>query len=386
MTRSIAVVSGKGGSGKTMIVATIAEILEAHNRKTVLVDTDVGTGGLSYYLSIKYSRGIGLGLSEMLLAELDKGTESSPVAVSTPGLPAQTVRPLRGFSNTRFVSVGDLRKLQNQVSSEFSSGTVFANKINRCLEIIKTNTLDASIMLVDCRGGIDPESIEVCKFVDDIVIIAETDPASFQATQNLANVLSDNNLSHKIKGFIVNRAFDDPGGIVRTGIQAFRGEFLGAIPFDLEAIRKFHVGELPERTTIFYTHVWHAVSQAYPDLISEPAGRIWDFREYRSVDFGDVYSAAGGGVLAVAILVCLVFGIAFFDHRLFLDFVFQNKGLDWLLAGLILGLVGSLGGVRRALGRFLTIYLMTGARILTAVFASPFRLKTSDTPDTLPQP
>jgi hypothetical protein len=142
-SRSVAIVSGKGGSGKTMIVATIANILDYHDIPTLLIDTDVGTGGLSYYLSIKYARGIGLGISELLLARASNAVfenvppqhvSSAPPPIESnflesvhttnePALAARVIRPLRGFEKVGFVSVGDLRKLQTQKpNDQFSRG------------------------------------------------------------------------------------------------------------------------------------------------------------------------------------------------------------------------------------------------------------------------
>ena len=57
MGASIAIVSGKGGSGKTFIAAELASLIAARIPVT-LMDADTGTGGLSYYLGLKYVRNI----------------------------------------------------------------------------------------------------------------------------------------------------------------------------------------------------------------------------------------------------------------------------------------------------------------------------------------
>src|ERR1700740_505578 len=67
--KSVAVVSGKGGSGKTLVATAIAEGLGICKKSILLVDADVGTAGLSYYLGFSaYSRARS-GLTEMILGD-----------------------------------------------------------------------------------------------------------------------------------------------------------------------------------------------------------------------------------------------------------------------------------------------------------------------------
>jgi septum site-determining protein MinD len=355
-SRSVAVVSGKGGSGKTMIVATFARILDQlSDSSVILVDTDIGTGGLSYYLGINYSQGIGHGVSENLLAMMET---NSSLPLLLPG----TVRQLNGFSKTKFVSAGDLRKLQAAKTDK-----LFEEKITNFLSLVRDQ--EKSILLIDCRGGVDHESLAVCDFVDDIIIIAETDPASFQATQTLANVLADAGAAEKIRGFIVNRVFDDPTVIVRQGVSAFKGQFLGAIPFDIEAIRDFHVGKLPSGTSTFTTHVWHALAQAYPLNVRGPA-RVWSFSEYGSTNVGDYNSAAGGLVftmasigLIAAALVMLAGGGETQIPPTKNFFILADKSYYFLLSGAILAVLGGVGALRRVVGNIFVQYLTGVLRI-----------------------
>jgi len=354
----IALVSGKGGSGKTMILASLARILDTkHNDITdllvpgiTLIDTDIGTGGLSYYFSINYSRGIGIGLSELLLRE-------------TMTIAPEIMMPLNTFQDTRLVSVGDLRKLQSdRAYASTSEGSLVRDRMGECLDRIQSFG-STGITLIDCRGGIDDESIEVCKFVDDIIIVAETDPASFQATQNLANVLSDRGLISKVRGFIINRVFADPTSLIHTATPAFRAPFLGAVPFDLSAIQSFHVGRLPAIDSPFVTHVWHAFYRAYP-YFPKPPGEPWDLRRIGSLDIGDTDSLAGS--LAFMTLSIGLIGAAFlraWTHSLAYPFessILGNPAFILLWAGAVAAILGSVGALRRATGRSLTKCLRRG--------------------------
>jgi septum site-determining protein MinD len=69
MSRSIAIISGKGGSGKTMVTAMIACILdhacsvlpEKNSQSILAMDADTGTAGLTYYLGLKYLENFSVG-------------------------------------------------------------------------------------------------------------------------------------------------------------------------------------------------------------------------------------------------------------------------------------------------------------------------------------
>src|SRR5258708_25939713 len=96
--------------------------------------------------------------------------------------------------------MGDLRRLPTDLSDQIVP-KVLEQLLNNLKEEPKYNWI-----LVDCRGGIDLDSIAVCKVVDDIIVIVEPDTTSFLATQHVADVLSNYRLSHKLNGSIINNA------------------------------------------------------------------------------------------------------------------------------------------------------------------------------------
>lgn len=90
--RSIAVVSGKGGSGKTIVSATMARVLHSLGTPVVLIDADLGTGGMTYYLSVGEIEGNRVGLTDHIFS-------NRPLI--------DVIRPLKSYSSIKFLSLGD---------------------------------------------------------------------------------------------------------------------------------------------------------------------------------------------------------------------------------------------------------------------------------------
>lgn len=339
--RSIAIVSGKGGSGKTMIAALMASIFSKNGIKTTLVDGDIGTGGLTYYLGLKKVENISLGLSNVLFSttenELSRFIESK-----------KWLQAVKGEDGFTFVGIGDHRRLfREHQKIDFSDAMKdFFVGINNI----------SNLIIVDCRGGIDPDSLDICRAVDEVVIVVETDTTSYQATQHLVDVLYENELAHKMKGFIINKAFDDPSSIARNGTASFRTQYLGAIPFDLGATRKFLVGEFPSIESTFGNQLWVSLKKAYSEQIKSPMRRPLEFSEFREITLTNVDSQRGGLFLSsLVVLMYMIFQLSVLTNRFEITNFFTSKG--GVLFSLSLALAASVEPIRKAFGRALSIYI-----------------------------
>jgi septum site-determining protein MinD len=343
-SRSIAVVSGKGGSGKTMAVAVMARILSAFGEKVIIVDADTGTAGMTYYLGLKMVSNIRVGLSNVAKGwpkpELDVETYLQPIRDRY--LQASQV------SNWQFLGIGDHRRLEKEVD-EIELPSILG-------AVIKTLRQGDSWIIIDCRGGIDRESIAVCEQADDIILISESDTTSFQATKHIVDVFSDNDLAFKIRGFVINKVFDDPTVLINQGTSVYGTQFLSAIPFDLKATRSFLMGEIPTLSAPFGVHVWAALNKAYPGLVEMPY-RVWSPEDYREVGLSNLDSIRGG--MFMAFLIALL-GTAFTFYYVIPNWAHLRETpnlIIFLLAFFMLGLIGSVEGTRRIFGRIFSRYL-----------------------------
>lgn len=361
--RIIAVVSGKGGSGKTMISAAMGRIVSGFS-PTTLVDADTGTAGLTYYLGLKMVENSSTGLIELAskpdrhavplqLIHWDKG-DQHPFRLSS----AADV-PL-----AQFLAVGDHRRL---LSEEKRDG--IARSIDRAVAELRSKVVGP--IIIDCRGGIDRESLAVCSQATDIIIVAEPDTTSFQATQHVVEVLSAKELSHKLRGFFINKVFDDPSVIARNGTAVFKCRCLGAIPFDLEATRDFLVGNIPSVDSQFAAQVWRGLSMILGDSITNrPPRRPWEFEEFSQISLSNPESTRGG---LTAAAVVLMFGTGLLLRTQGLATAAFAPEYDRIVTGSLViaiifaGLAGAIERSRRALGRMVGAYLdfllqLTGSR------------------------
>lgn len=335
LPKSIAIVSGKGGSGKTMIAATLAKSLDYQGKKILLVDADFATGGLTYYMGLKTVENISTGLTNFIKHE--KTLDNSFISGKS--------QKMAGFEFSYFVGVGDHRRLYKFIDHENLRDTIS--------QFIKVSEENFDVIIIDCRGGIDEESISVCREVEKILVVAETDTTSFQATQHLVDVLYDNDLSEKLAGFIINKVFDDPSAIARNGTAAFKSRYLSSVPFDLEATRSFLVGEIPRLNTLFASQVSNALSKAYPELGILPSRRPLDNSDFKGLSVRDGDSLLGGMMLS---FTSIAIGIPILYSQI-LDYSVSEQTLYLGILALIF--ISSFSGIehgRRSVGRAFSLY------------------------------
>ncbi|WP_173061813.1 nucleotide-binding protein [Phytohabitans houttuyneae] len=346
--RSIAILSGKGGSGKTLVAAVAASAFAAASwpngsvGPVVLVDADAGTSGLSYYLGMKYVHNIGDGLAEVAADSLDGDSHVRDAWSS--------LRPLRDIElvtstsqeEVLFLPMGDNALLMRTMNPQQLPPII--------RDVVASIASRAGRLIVDCRGGIDDESLAVCEAVDDIVLVVEPDTTSVQATKHLSDVLSEKKLAHKLRGFIVNKAMENPTIVGRNGSGLFRTRYLSAVPFDLDANRAFLVGELPMATSLFVTHVVYGLSRLYPELPKPPRSTIWSPEDFDRLALLTPESARGGVISGMAIITL---GIAFAVNTFAVGHLTASLTYGFFAFLALFGIIGSLEPTRRLLGRAL---------------------------------
>lgn len=345
--RSVAIMSGKGGSGKTIIAAAMAKILARSGLDVYLIDGDVGTGGMTFYLGLKQVPNRPVGLIDLLDLDLAQPFDADQ----------RLFQCFKDDPAIRFLGLGSHRLLLQRSQSKD-----IAPIIAKVVRSLLANSALCCV-LVDCRSGVDDALICTTESVDDIILVVEPDTTSFQATQHLVETLSDSNLAYKIKGFIINKVFDDPTAVARNGSGAFGGQYLASVPFDIEAARAFLVGDLPSSDSLCVTHIHHALHTAYPKQVGVPQQRILTPEEFSQTSIMNPMTAIGGaiinfGILCVTAAILVRTLVYLFTSESSPSASYSYITMTFIILGaLLLGLLNGSLSFRQALGSLAKLFL-----------------------------
>lgn len=201
MTRIIACVSGKGGVGKTTVVANLGLAMAKLGKRIVVLDANVTTPNLGLHL--------GLPLYPVTLHDVLKGRASIKDAM------------YRHESGLRIVPAGiSLRDLR---------GADPANLPNILLDLLG----DADIILLDVAAGLGKEALSAMESADEVILV--TSPEVTAVTDALKAAKLAQQLGTKISGIVVNRHSGKDYEMRVQDIVSMLGdhELLATIPEDV---------------------------------------------------------------------------------------------------------------------------------------------------------
>ncbi|HEX2593970.1 MAG TPA: ParA family protein [Rhizomicrobium sp.] len=236
----INVVSGKGGTGKTLIVAVLAELLSRkRSARVLLVDLDVFVRGLTTLLYFEGDRRTRL-ISPEQLAVSDILVTDSPRS----GLPG--IVRYHSFDVWPSVARVDQRLLSRDVVPD--SFEIAKERVGKILQAISS---EYDVVLLDGRAGFD-ELVAATFVLSDITInIEEDDLVSSITSDNLIAQLND--VDTKPIYRIVNKSY---------GRHHERVADLGRIPFDADIMKSYGEDEF-----------WFGITRS---LIEPALVKIWN--------------------------------------------------------------------------------------------------------------
>ena len=158
MGELIAVLSGKGGTGKTSVCAGLAQALALMDEKILCIDCDVGLRNLDIALGISQIGGVSF--LDICRGEYD--------------LDAATVHPV--YPNISFLTA--------PVSSpiEDVDPAAFADMLDKAREKF-------SYVFMDAPAGIEAGFKLAAQYADRVILVTSADPASIRDASRAADVL-----------------------------------------------------------------------------------------------------------------------------------------------------------------------------------------------------
>ena len=194
----VAVSSGKGGVGKSLIASTIALTLAREGYRVGLFDLDFTSPSTHVILGVRN-----------LQPEEKKGI-----------IPPQ----VHGFKYMSIV----------YYSGEYASplrGADVSNALIELLAITRWNTLD--FLIIDMPPGISDATLDLVRLIKGIRFLMVTTPSrlAFETVRKLIDLLSE--LKIPIIGVIENMKMKE-SSFIRQQVEGRGISFLGGIPFDTE--------------------------------------------------------------------------------------------------------------------------------------------------------
>ncbi|MGG0944332.1 flagellum location/number ATPase FlhG [Bacillus subtilis] len=180
--KTLAVISGKGGVGKSNITLNMALALQDKGRKVLLIDLDIGMGNIDILMGNSSSATI-----------IDVLTDRKPL------LQSLSVGP----KGLRYISGGTGLDVMFQLDQR--KWTFFAHELSHALS-------QFDYVLFDMGAGLSKDQLPFILSAEDILIITTPEPTAimdaYSAVKHL--VLTENKLSMKVA---VNRCRDQKEGL-----------------------------------------------------------------------------------------------------------------------------------------------------------------------------
>lgn len=173
--RVISVTSGKGGVGKSSVVANLALSLAAKGERVLLLDGDFGLANLDIMLDLK-PRGT---IHDVLTGERDARDILARVAPNVDIIPASS-------------GVMEMAQLRDDMKFKL-------------LDVMQSLENAYDVLLIDTGAGISDDVTWLNSSAGEIIVVATPEPTSIADAYALVKVL---NQKHKIKDFhlLVNQA------------------------------------------------------------------------------------------------------------------------------------------------------------------------------------
>jgi ATP-binding protein involved in chromosome partitioning len=196
--RIIAVSSGKGGVGKSLVASTLALVLAKKNCKVGLFDLDFTSPSTHVILGI-----------EDVKPKEDKGIVPPLVNcmeyMSIVYYSGEKASPLRGAD--------------------------VSNALIELFSIVRWGKLD--FLVIDMPPGIGDATLDLIRLIKNIEFLIVTTPSqlAFETVRKLVSLLKEQRIS--VRGLIENMKMND-SSVIQQETQKLGVKFLGQIPYDAE--------------------------------------------------------------------------------------------------------------------------------------------------------
>jgi uncharacterized protein YjbI with pentapeptide repeats/MinD-like ATPase involved in chromosome partitioning or flagellar assembly len=278
-TEVIAIASGKGGTGKTLIGACLGYALTLSGHRVLLVDTDTATSGLSLYLLGPHGKDSRTGRENstwsaaLTAASEDNSPQWNPLTIRR-DLEGEVDHGIKyeALIVTDAVYIYGM-KVPPEPTLPFVDRLAFQRGASALISALRAaNTFD--YILLDTRGGFSFESTHVCALCDSFIVVTDADLTSFVQDRNLVQRINtaagELETTPLLRAIIVNRVTEGDERLFRLALER---EFpitysqTYAIPLDLDALKAYKTQQSPY-VAAPGSHFSYATLTAFKDIMS----------------------------------------------------------------------------------------------------------------------
>jgi septum site-determining protein MinD len=233
--RSIAVVSGKGGVGKTVTSINLAHALTKHSKHTLLVDGNLSTPNVHIYL--------GWPILKRTLHDALKNQASYKDVIYTHPSGMRIIPTITSLSEVRNI------------------------KHERLAEVVQDLEGEADVVLLDSSSGVGREALCAMQACDEVLIVTNPELSAVLDAQKTIQLAHE--LGKTILGVVLNKVRRDKYELSGEEVEKLLDlPVIGMIPFD-DAIRK----SIKVKSPVTHSHPNSKAAQQYADLAALLLGR-----------------------------------------------------------------------------------------------------------------
>ena len=266
MAKKIALLSGKGGSGKTSLCLSIADLLSSCGIKTLLVDCDFSTNGATYFFEDKLE-------SNRTVLSLERLLQGSDADGST-------------------IFINDNLDFIPSVSNLNFSNTGNESSYDKIVSNIDGISEKYDVVIFDCQAGYSRVLDFVLPAVDESLFVLEADAISSSAIRSLFLKIGThlkNKKAYQIFNKVTPEEYDVynkiSGGTLFTNIETVKFDWRIRKAFALSLVPNF------ENVSIFYMEQLLSICRVlfketeFQEKMEIVAKKISSYRLKRRQDF-----------------------------------------------------------------------------------------------------
>lgn len=258
-TTIVAIVSGKGGTGKTSVGLSIAFLFSQMNLTVLFVDFDLATNGASYFFQAKLRQPENIGIWDIMKSK-QTATEGKKPPKSK--LDKLIVKLPEGFDFIASRVKFDARPLDiRQVETD--SEVAVLSQILTDREMLKKY----DYVIIDCQAGYSIPCDVAINYSNKVVLVSELDAISNDAAEML--LTQAGNEFPLFRRFLLNKLTVDEMEQYQQGAPLFRAmNRLPALPHDFEVRAAFGDRRIPvdmRRASPYLFAMFRMLRELFPE-------------------------------------------------------------------------------------------------------------------------